>query len=90
MQTLLKAFPGPIFRLTDLGVRTLAGFRKPLVFVNRVSEGQFIKLLTGFSKLNMTVNILSAAYREGFHIHNRFTETRIKLSVSGFSKDLHN
>jgi hypothetical protein len=59
-----------MFRLTDLAIRTLLGFRK----------------------LDMTVNMLSAssvAYRKGLHIHNRLTETRKKLSVSGFRKDLH-
>ncbi len=40
-----------------------------------------------------TVNIrssLSVAYWKGFHIKTRLTETRYKLSVSGFSKVLHN
>jgi hypothetical protein len=60
--------------------------------VNRVSENRFVSLLAGFSKPDMAVNICSsssAAYRKGFHINNRLTETRYKLSVSGFSKVLH-
>jgi hypothetical protein len=32
MQTLLKAVPESMFRLTDFALRTLAGFRKPLVY----------------------------------------------------------
>jgi hypothetical protein len=61
--------------------------------VNWVSKSRFVRLLVGFSKPDMTVNILSAssaACRKGFQIHNRLTETRKKLSISGFSKDLHN
>jgi hypothetical protein len=64
-----------MFGLTDLAVRTLAGFRKPLVFC----ELGFQKPLAGNSKPDMKVNILSsssAAYRKGFHIHNRLTGTR--------------
>ncbi len=61
--------------------------------MNWVSESCFIRPLAGFSKPDMTVNILSAlsaAYRKGFHIHNRLTEIWYKISLSGFSKDLHN
>ncbi len=61
--------------------------------MNLVSESCFVRLLAGFSKPDIIVNILlasSPAYRKGFHIHNRLTETRKKLSVLGFSKDLHN
>jgi hypothetical protein len=32
MQTLPKAVPESMFRLTDFAIRTLAGFRKPLVY----------------------------------------------------------
>ncbi len=38
-----------------------------------------VRLLVGFSKPDMTVNILSAsslAYQKGLHSHNRLTETR--------------
>ncbi len=61
--------------------------------MSRVSKSHFLSLLAGFSKPDMTVNICSsssAAYQKGFHINNRLTETRKKLSVSGFSKVLHN
>ncbi len=72
VQTLLKAVPESLFRLTDFAVGALEGL---------------------FSKPDMTVNIRSsssAAYQKGFHINNRLTETWYKLSVSGFSKVLHN
>jgi hypothetical protein len=80
-----------MFQLTDLAARTLAGFRKPLVFCESGFQNRFVRLLVGFSKPDMTVNILSAfsaAYRKGSHIHDWLTETRKKLSVSGFSKNL--
>ncbi len=90
----LKAVPESLFRLTDVAVRALAGFfSKPLMYFEWVSESCFISLLMGFSKPGMTMNIHSSssvAYRKGFHINNRLTETRYKLSVSGFSKVLHN
>jgi hypothetical protein len=92
VETLPKADPESMFWRIDLAIRTLPGFRKPLVFCESGSESRFVRLLAGFIKPDMKVNMLSAssaAYRKGFHIHNRLTETRKKLSVSGFSKDLH-
>jgi hypothetical protein len=78
---------------TVRAVRTMVGFRNRLCSVNRVSETCFVRLLAGFSKPDMTVNILSgssAADQKGIHIYKRLTETRKKLSISGSSKDLHN
>ncbi len=76
---LTKSHSKSMFRLTDFAVTTLAGFRKPLVYtLNRVSENCFVRLLAGFSKTDMRVNILSsspAAFQKGCHIHNWFTET---------------
>jgi hypothetical protein len=93
--TLLKAVPESLFRLTDFAVRALAGVFSVsrLCIVNWVSESHFVSLLAGFSKPDMAVNICSSssvAYRKGFHINNWLTETRYKISVSGFSKVLHN
>jgi hypothetical protein len=94
VQTLLKAVPKSLFRLTYFAVEHWRVFWVScLCTVNQVSKSSFVNLLEGFSKLDMTVNIWSsssAAYRKGFHIHNQLTETRYKLSVSGFSKVLHN
>ncbi len=84
VETLTKAVPESMFRLTDLAERTQADFRKPLVFCESDFRKPIHEVTGGFSKLNMTVNILSAsfaAYRKGFHIHNRLTKTRKKLSV---------
>ncbi len=61
METLLKAVPESMFRLTDLAVRTLAGFRKLLMFRELGSKSRFVRLLAGFTKPDMTVNILSAS-----------------------------
>ncbi len=94
VQTLLKAVTESLFRPTDFAVRALAVFLvSHLCTLNQVSESRFVSLLAGFSKPDMNVNIRSsssAAYRKGFHIHNQLTETQYKLSVSGFSKVLHN
>jgi hypothetical protein len=93
VETLPEAVSESMFRLTDLAVRTMAGFRKPLVFCESGFGKPLCKLLAGFSKPDMTANILSgssAAYQKGFHIYKRLTKTWKKLSVSGFSKDLHN
>jgi hypothetical protein len=82
-----------MFQLTDLAVRTLAGFRKQLVFCESGFESHFVRLLACFSKPDMTVNILSAssaADRKCFDIHNQLIGTWKKPSVSGFSKDIHN
>ncbi len=76
----LKAVPESLFRLTDFSVRALAGsFSKPLVYCESGSKSCFVSLLAGFSKPDMTVNLRSsssAAYRKGFHIKHRLTETR--------------
>ncbi len=76
---LTKSHSRSMFRVTDFAVTTLAGFRKPLVYtLNRVSENRFVRLLAGFIKPDMTVNILSfspAAYRKGCHSHYWLTET---------------
>ncbi len=71
--------PESMLRLTDFAVRTLAVSGIRLSTVNRVSKSCFIRPLAGFSKPDMTWNILSAssaAYQKGFHIHNWLTETR--------------
>ncbi len=85
VQTLLKAVPESLLRLTDFAVRALAGFSsKPLVHCESGFRKPLCKSTAGFSKPDMTVNIhssSSAAYRKGFHINNRLTETRYKLSV---------
>jgi hypothetical protein len=78
MQTLLKAIPESMFRHADFAVRTLAVSGRSLYTVNQVSESCFVRLLAGFSKLDMTVNILSsssAAYWKGYHSYNWLTET---------------
>ncbi len=56
METLPKVVPESMIQLT-VAVSTLAGFRKMLVFC----ELGFARLLAGFSKPDMTVNILSAS-----------------------------
>jgi hypothetical protein len=75
-------------------VKALEGFSvSRLCTVNWVSESSFISLLVGFSKKDMTVKIhtsSSTAYQKGFLINNQLTETRYKISVSGFSKVPHN
>ncbi len=61
MQTLPKSVPESMFLITDFAVRTLAGFRKLLVYCESVSESRFVRLLAGFRKPDMTVNILSSS-----------------------------
>jgi hypothetical protein len=80
MQTLPKTVPESMFWLTDFAVRTLVGFRKPLVKCESGFRKLFIQPLAGFSKPDMTVNIPSASpatYRKSFYIHNRLTEAGI-------------
>jgi hypothetical protein len=95
LQIFTKAVPEFMFRLTDVCLDQLALHRRVSVSrvcsVNRISESRFIGLLAGFRKPDMTVEIISAspaAYGKGFHTHQWLTETREKLSVAGFSKDL--
>ncbi len=47
-----------MFQLTDFTVGTRAGFRKTLVYFELGSKSRFVRLLAGFSKPDMTVNIL--------------------------------
>jgi hypothetical protein len=68
-----------MFRLTDFAVKHRRVSESRLLTVNRVSESRFVGLLAGFSKPDMTVNILSsssAAYRKGFQLHSWLTETQ--------------
>jgi hypothetical protein len=94
--TLLKAIPESLFWLTDFAVRALAGFFSKLLVYCESGFQKLLRKSTGgfqYSKPDMAENICSsssAAYRKGFHINNRLTETLYKLSVSGFSKVLHN
>jgi hypothetical protein len=48
MQTLPKADPESMFQLTDFSVRTLAGFRKPLVFYELGFRKPVCKATGGF------------------------------------------
>ncbi len=48
MQILPKAIPEPMLQLTDLAVRTLAGFRKPLAYFESGFRKPFCKASGGF------------------------------------------
>jgi hypothetical protein len=60
MKILPKAIPESMLRLTDFTVRTLAGFRKMLVYCESGFRKPFQKACGGITKMGMTVNILSA------------------------------
>jgi hypothetical protein len=83
----------PDFCLDQLDLHQRVSVSHVCPSVNRVSESHFTRLLAGFRKPDMTVKIISAspaAYGKGFHTHQWLTETREKLYVAGFSKDLQN
>jgi hypothetical protein len=94
VQTLLKAIPDSLFRFTDFAVGALAGlFSKTLVYCESGFQKLLRKSTVGFSKRDMTVNIRSsssATYQKCIYINNWLTEAQNKLSVTGFSKVLHN
>ncbi len=62
VQTLRKAVPESLFRLTDFAEEHQRVYSvSRLCTVNQVSESPFVSLLAGFSKPDMTVNIRSSS-----------------------------